>query len=84
MALTDDKLNDINIPSEDNIVDITIAPIKRQRFRLNGDNNKVIELNTSDLGISTRLEKGWKELQKLVEDVANVDVEKENYLDLLH
>ena len=86
MALTDKELQEKELEvthSQDDIIDVEIAPIKRKRFRLNGDNNKVIELNTSDLGISVRLEKGWDELQKLANKVANVDTDKADFTELL-
>ena len=81
MALTDKELQKVAV--EDDIIDIEIAPIKRKKFRLNGDNNKVIALNISDLNIATRLEKGWKELQNIAEKVANVNVDEENFTDVL-
>lgn len=37
------------------IVDIDFAVIKRTKFRLNGDNNCIIELNTADTNILSRL-----------------------------
>lgn len=85
MALTDKELQEQQpeAQAQDDIIDVEIAPIKRKRFRLNGDNNKVIELNTSDLGISVRLEKGWDELQKLANKVANVDTDKADFTELL-
>lgn len=63
MALTDNELQEKEVQTpdsqiQDDIIDVEIKPIKRKRFRLNGDNNKIIELNTSDLNISVRLEKG--------------------------
>ena len=84
MALTDKELQEKEVQTsdsqiQDDIIDVEIKPIKRKRFRLNGDNNKIIELNTSDLNISVRLEKGWEELQKLANSVANVDTDKEDF-----
>ena len=51
MALTDNKIND-------EIIDLNIDGIKKQRFRINGDPDSIIELNLSDLNIRERLEKG--------------------------
>lgn len=88
MALTDKELQEKEVQTsdsqiQDDIIDVEIKPIKRKRFRLNGDNNKIIELNTSDLNISVRLEKGWEELQKLANSVANVDTDEEDFSTLL-
>lgn len=79
MALTDKELQQ----NTEDIIDIEIAPIKRKRFRLNGDNSKIIELNTSDLSIADRLEKGWAALQKIAEKISNVNVEDENFTKVL-
>lgn len=60
---------------EEEIIDIDIAPIKRKKFRINGDGSRIIELNISDLGIIGRLEDGYKKLQNCVMKVAEVDTE---------
>ena len=88
MALTDKELQEKEVQTsdsqiQDDIIDVEIKPIKRKKFRLNGDNNKIIELNTSDLNISVRLEKGWEELQKLANSVADVDTDEEDFSTLL-
>lgn len=76
MALTD-------VDVKEDIIDIEIAPIKRKKFRLNGDNNKIIELNTSDLNIGARLEKGYANLRDIAQQVGNVDVNEDNVLETL-
>ena len=40
-------------------------------FTLNNDPNKVIQINTADLGIIERLEKAQKKLEKLQKDAEN-------------
>ena len=72
MALSDKK---VLATQDDDIIDIEIAAIKRKKFRINGDPNKVIALNISDLGISDRLEKGFKNLQGLANKIKNTDPE---------
>lgn len=54
MALTD---------KDTNIIDINLEGIKKQRFRINGDPNSIIELDLSDLSIIDRLKKGLNQLQ---------------------
>ena len=61
--------------ADDGVVDINIEAIKRKRFRLNGDPNKVIELNMSDLGLYSRLEKGYAKLQEIASKVAEVELD---------
>ena len=47
------------------VVDVDLSVIKRKRFRINGDNNLIIELNTSDMGIISRLNKAVPKLEAL-------------------
>ena len=54
----------------DDIVDVEFTAIKKQRFRFNNDNSKILELNTRDLGISSRLGIAYDNLNKLMEEVA--------------
>lgn len=55
----------------DDIVDVEFTAIKKQRFRFNGDNNKILELNTRDLGISSRLVEAYTNLNKLMSEVSD-------------
>jgi hypothetical protein len=63
MALTDNA-NDI--------VDINIDGIKRQRFRINGNNDSVIELNLSDLNTIDRMKEGLEKLDAEMTEIANL------------
>lgn len=63
MALTDNA-NDI--------VDINIDGIKRQRFRINGNNDSVIELNLSDLNTVDRMKEGLEKLDAEMTEIANL------------
>lgn len=56
-------------PEVDDIQDIKIEGAKRKRFRINGDNNKILELNTNDIGVSYRLTEAYKRLNDLMEKV---------------
>ena len=44
-------------------IDLNIDGIKRTSFRINGDNNSILELNLSDLELGNRLEEGYKKIQ---------------------
>lgn len=63
MALTDNT-NDI--------VDINIDGIKKQRFRINGDSTAIIELNLSDLNTVDRMQEGMKKLEEEMTAIANL------------
>lgn len=69
-----EKINDI---VDNNIVDISIPSIQKQRFRINGDSTKILELNTSDANVVTRLEKGYKKLLELANKVADLSDDTE-------
>ena len=58
----------VNAPVDD-IQDIDLSIIEKKRFRINGDNNRIVELNTSDLLVLNRLETGYARLTDLVEKV---------------
>lgn len=62
---------------EDEIIDIQLAMPKKSKFRINGDPNKIIELNITDMNIIDRLEKAWVTLQKEIDKVAKLDTEDE-------
>lgn len=70
--LTEDKdmamEQETSVPEQD-IVDIAIPEIRKQRFRINGS-KQILELNTSDMGIISRLEKTYSKLDKLAQEAS--------------
>ena len=72
MALLNGELKEQAMPEATNVIDITLDTATKQRFRINGDNNSIIELNTSDLGILERYEKGLADLEKEMEVVTSI------------
>ena len=56
-----------------NIIDLDLSVTRKKRFRIDGDDNRVIELNTSDMTILSRLGEAEKRLTELAEH-ANFDV----------
>ena len=57
--------------------DISLAATRKKRFRIDGDNNRYLELDTSDMGIITRLDNLYPKLQKLAQDAAIKQLDKE-------
>lgn len=45
--------------------DIDLSAVRKKRFRIDGDNNRFIELNTSDMNILSRLTEAYPKLEKL-------------------
>lgn len=58
MALTENK-------NDEEIIDIDLSPTKKKKFRIDGDNSRIIELNISDVGILSRLSDSYPELEEL-------------------
>ena len=64
-----------NAPQDDmqDVVDIDLKEIQKKRFRLDRDNARVIELNTSDLSAIKRLEEIYPKMLKFVDEAhANI------------
>lgn len=54
-----------NTPVDDDIIDIDLSATRKKRFRIDGDPNRVIELNTSDFSVISRLRDKYPELLEL-------------------
>ena len=52
---------------------IDLSAIRKKRFTINGSADKVLELNTSDFGVITRLEESEAKLTELTAKVAGFD-----------
>jgi len=44
------------------IIDINLSEIQSKRFRIDGDDNRILTLNTTDLGILSRLKEAYPKL----------------------
>ena len=51
---------------DDDIIDIDLSATARRKFRINGDNNRLVELNPSDLSIITRIDTADKKLKACI------------------
>ena len=65
------------------IIDLNIDGVERTRIRINGRNDSILELNLSDLGITERLEEGYKKLQDCINQIANLDTESTTFTEEL-
>lgn len=66
-------------PAIDNdVVDISLDTIKKKKFRIDGDNNRVLELNTSDLSVINRIEDSYPKLVELERKASLLKVNSEN------
>ena len=58
----------------DKIIDVDVSVTRNKRFRIDGDDDRIIELNTSDMTILNRINDADKKLRELA-DYATFDVE---------
>lgn len=67
MALADtlEKKNTAN-----DIIDIELPEIRKKRFRIDKDDNRILELDTSDMSIISRLDDTYAKLQELLKDAS--------------
>ena len=75
---TDIEIKNKELMNED-VVDIEFKELQKKRFRLDRDNNRVIELNTSDISVISRLEQIYPKMLKFVEEAqssVNEDADK--------
>jgi len=61
-----------------NIIDLNIGGIEKTKIRINGDNNSILELNLSDVGIGERLEKGYAKLQAEIKKISDMEISDED------
>lgn len=52
-----------------NIIDIDLSVTRKKRFRIDGDDSRILELNTSDMNILLRLDEVEERLNKLADSV---------------
>ena len=79
---TVDENTAVEAPKEDvqaDVVDIKIEMPTKSRFRINGDPNKILLLNISDMGVINRLESSWDALQREVKKVGDLNPEDEDF-----
>jgi hypothetical protein len=58
---------------DSNIVDVDLSVVHKKRFRLDGDDTRIIELNTSDMLVITRLAEVYPKLTELSSTISDLD-----------
>lgn len=54
--------------TNNDVIDLNLQDLRSKRFRIDGDDNRILVLNTSDLNILSRLKEVYPQLQKLTQD----------------
>ena len=57
---------------KNNVVDIDLSVTKKKQFRIDKDDNRIIELNTSDMSILSRLQDSYPKLDALSAKAMNL------------
>lgn len=58
-----------------NVIDIDLSVTKKKQFRIDKDDNRIIELNTSDMTILERINEAYPKLNELGAKVASLEGE---------
>ena len=75
MSLEDKTLQPVENTTQEKIMDLNLDAIKKTKVRINGENDKVLELNLSDLGITQRLQVVYDELQDLAHSAEAIQLD---------
>lgn len=71
------------LTQQQDVTDISLSVVRKKRFRIDGDDSRIIELNTSDLNILARLKEAYPKLVALAEgafkNLPEVDGTAEDY-----
>ena len=57
-----------DVAQETEITDVSLGFVEKRKFRIEGDNKRILELNVSDLNIVARLKIGYPKLNELFAD----------------
>lgn len=69
-----------------NIIDINISGIQRKRYRINGDDSKILELNPADFNITVRMNEAYPKLvecQSKISELSGLPEDEEDTLENL-
>ena len=58
--------------TNNNVIDLDLSVTKKKQFRINGDDSRILELNTSDMGIIARVADFYPKMKELQEKASNL------------
>lgn len=50
---------------QNNVIDLDLSVLRKQRIRIDGDDNRIVELNLSDMDVMRRLQEAYERLTQL-------------------
>jgi hypothetical protein len=66
------QTNEVNNTVNEDIIDLDLSVTRKKRFRFDKDNNRIIELNTSDMNILARMSEAYPKLKAQQEKAAKL------------
>lgn len=60
---------------KEEFIDIDLSPIKKTKFRIDGDSNRVLELNLQDMKMPSRLNETIPKLEELSNSYSTLDID---------
>lgn len=57
-----------------NIIDIDLSATRKQKIRVDGDDNRILELDISDMNIIVRLRDGYEKLESLMKQINDLQI----------
>jgi len=58
--------------SNNDIIDISLSVTRKKKFRIDGDDSRIIELNTSDINVIGRLNEAYKNLIEMANKASTI------------
>lgn len=62
---------------KNDVIDIDLSVTKKKRFRIDKDNDRILELNTSDMTILSRLQDIYPKLEELGAKATTLDMDED-------
>lgn len=79
------QVKNVNKEVDNDIIDLDLSVTKKKRFRFDKDNNRIIELNTSDMNIMARISDSYPKLraqqEKATTLLQDIEIDEENMSD---
>lgn len=63
---------EVNTTVNEDVIDLDLSVTKKKRFRFDKDNNRILELNTSDMNILPRMSESYPKLKAQQEKAAKL------------
>lgn len=66
----------MGLVGDENYIDIDLSVTQKKKFRIDGDDDRILELDTSDLSILTRFRDAQPKLNELVSEIVDIKIKE--------